>query len=123
MKPIALAILAAALAVTMASPAAAAPAPTPPDRQAVTRGQAAFTQLGCYQCHGYVGQGGMAGAALAPNPLPLSYYQAYVRNPRGQMPPYSRAILSDPQLADIHAFLRSIPAGKPAEEIPLLSGR
>lgn len=124
MKPIASAALLAALALT-ATAARAAPAPAPaPDPQAVARGQVLFNQVGCYQCHGYVGQGSTAsGATLAPNPAPLAYYQAYVRNPRGQMPPYSAAILSDAQLADIHAYLRSIPVGRPAAEIPLLSGR
>ena len=106
-----------------AAPVMAAAAPSA-EAQAVARGKAAFEQLGCYQCHGYVGQGSIAsGVALAPNPQPLAYYQAYVRNPRAQMPPYSKAILSDAQLADIHAYLRSIPAGKVAAEIPLLSGR
>lgn len=122
MKPIHAAVIISLLALA-AGPGMAAVAPAA-DPQAVARGKAAYETLGCYQCHGYVGQGSMAsGAALAPNPQPLAYYQAYVRNPRGQMPPYSPAILSDAQLADIHAYLRSIPAGRSAAEIPLLSGR
>ena len=122
MKP----ILNAAIIIVLALAAAPALAqrPASPEAQAVSRGKATYEQLGCYQCHGYVGQGSIAsGVALAPNPKPLAYYQAYVRRPAAQMPPYSPAILSDAQLADIHAYLRSIPAGKSAAEIPLLSGR
>ena len=113
---------AAILSLLAAAPALAQRAPTP-EAQAIARGKAAYEQLGCYQCHGYVGQGSIAsGATLAPDPKPLAYYQAYVRTPAGQMPPYSKAILSDAQLADIHAYLHSIPASKPADQIPLLSG-
>ena len=110
-------------ALTLATPALAQPAGAP-DPQAVARGKAVFEQVGCYQCHGYVGQGSIAsGVALAPSPKPLAYFLAYVRRPLAQMPPYSPAILSDAQISDIHAYLRSIPAGKSAAEIPLLSGR
>ena len=122
MKPILTTVLLAALTVS-AEVAHAQPGPAP-DPQAVARGKTAYEQVGCYQCHGYVGQGSIAsGATLAPNPKPLAFYQAYVRRPAAQMPPYSPAILSDAQLADIHAYLRSIPAGKVAADIPLLSGR
>jgi hypothetical protein len=36
------------------------------------------------------------------------------------MPPYREAVLSDPDLADIYAYLQSIPAAKDAKDIPLL---
>ena len=35
-------------------------------------GRKLFVSNGCYQCHGYVGQGGNAGAKLAPKPLPCT---------------------------------------------------
>jgi ubiquinol-cytochrome c reductase cytochrome c subunit len=119
-----IAACAALSALVFAASAFAAAPPKPPADPEAVRGEVVFEQVGCYQCHGHVGQGSiMSGAALAPNPLPLTYYQTYVRNPRGQMPPYSPEILSETQLADIHAYLRSIPAAKAVKDIPLLSGR
>ncbi|HUK04916.1 MAG TPA: cytochrome c [Burkholderiales bacterium] len=76
---------------------------------------------GCRQCHGYVGQGGITGPRLAPNPMPLEAMSVFVRNTRGAMPPYQKAILSDADLADIHAYLSSLPKGPDAKSIPLLN--
>jgi len=36
------------------------------------------------------------------------------------MPPYTTKVLSDAQLEDIYAFLKSIPAARPLKDIPLL---
>jgi mono/diheme cytochrome c family protein len=44
-----------------------------------------------------------------------------VRKPANQMPPYTEKVVSDSDLADIHAFLRSLPQPRPAREIPLLN--
>ena len=35
-------------------------------------GKRLFAAYACYQCHGYQGQGGNAGARLAPKPLPVA---------------------------------------------------
>jgi ubiquinol-cytochrome c reductase cytochrome c subunit len=85
------------------------------------KGKAAFVQHGCWQCHGYLGQGGIAGKKLAPNPMPLEAMSAFVRNSSGAMPPYQKAILSDADLADIHAYLQSLPKAPDAKSIPLLN--
>lgn len=87
----------------------------------VEKGQRLFVKVGCYECHGYQGQGGVAGPRLAPRPIVLAALIAYVRHPTGQMPPYTAKVLSDADLADIHAFLSSIPAPPPAKSIPLLN--
>jgi len=84
-------------------------------------GKRLFVKDGCYQCHGYQGQGGVAGARLAPRPIVLAALTAYVRHPTGQMPPYTSKVLSEADLADIHAYLSSIPAARPAKDIPLLN--
>jgi hypothetical protein len=47
--------------------------------------------------------------------------QAYVRDPKGQMPIFSREILSDYEIARIHAYLTSLPPGPPKDRIALLS--
>jgi ubiquinol-cytochrome c reductase cytochrome c subunit len=83
-------------------------------------GQARYLRVGCYECHGTVGQGGIAGARIVPLPLPWLGFQLYVRRPAGQMPAFSQQVLSDAELADIFAFLSSVPPGRGAADIPLL---
>jgi len=85
------------------------------------KGKAAFVQHGCWQCHGYVGQGGVTGPKLAPNPMPLETMSIFVRNSKGAMPPYQKPILSDADLADIHAYLQSLPKAPDYKTIPLLN--
>jgi ubiquinol-cytochrome c reductase cytochrome c subunit len=82
-------------------------------------GKAVFMKMGCWQCHGTVGQGG-AGPRIAPDPLPYETFDAFVRTTSRAMPPYREKILSDADLTDIHAYLQSIPAPADAENIPLL---
>ena len=89
------------------------------------RGKVAFMNAGCYTCHGTVGHGG-AGARLAPKPRAAAAFMAYVRSGRrgwsvaGGMPAYPPSVLSDAALADIYAYIASIPAPQPPAEIPLL---
>jgi ubiquinol-cytochrome c reductase cytochrome c subunit len=85
------------------------------------KGKTAFVKHGCWQCHGFVGQGGIAGPKLAPDPMPLEAMSAFVRNTRGGMPPYQGAILSDADLADIHAYLQSLPKARDYKSIPPLN--
>jgi mono/diheme cytochrome c family protein len=46
---------------------------------------------------------------------------AFVRNTRGGMPPYQKAILSETDIADIHAYLQSVPKPLDYKSIPLLN--
>ena len=85
------------------------------------KGKTAFMKNGCWQCHGEVGQGGAAGKTLAPKPMAFEAFNVFVRNSNGSMPPFGKEILSDADLADIHAYLQSIPAGKDYKSIPLLN--
>ena len=85
------------------------------------KGKQLFLNDGCYQCHGREGQGGAAGARIAPGPVPLKVMIAYVRHPTGQMPPLTAKVVSDAELADIYAFLKTIPEPKPVKDIPLLN--
>ena len=87
----------------------------------VENGKRQFVKLGCYTCHGYQGQGGGAGAKLAPKPIAAPQLIAYVRHPAGSMPPFTAKVVSDQDLTDIHAFLASVPAPPPAKDIPLLN--
>ncbi len=85
------------------------------------KGKTAFVQHGCWQCHGFQGQGASSGAKLAPDPIALEAFTAFVRTSDRNMPPYSEAVLSNEDLADIHAYLQSIPKPPDAKSIPLLN--
>jgi ubiquinol-cytochrome c reductase cytochrome c subunit len=87
------------------------------------RGKAAYIQNGCWQCHGTVGQGSImtsGGKRLAPDPMPWEAFLSFVRSTNRTMPPYSETILSDGDLADIYAYLQSIPKPPDANSLPLL---
>ena len=89
--------------------------------QSAERGQASFVKNGCWQCHGFVGQGGAAGPRLAPDPKPLQFMAVFVRHSSGPMPPYTEQVLSKDELADIHAYLTALPRGPDYKSIPLLN--
>ena len=87
-------------------------------------GKTVFIQKGCWQCHGTVGQGSIAtsgGKRLAPDPLPWEAFSGFVRSSNRSMPPFSGKILSDGDLADIYAYLQSIPKPPAVNSIPLLN--
>lgn len=90
------------------------------DPAQVERGRQTYNRVGCYQCHGYVAQGGLAGPRLAPNPMPAPLIAHYIRNPTGAMPPYAERVLDDAAVADIRAYLASIAPSPRVEDIPLL---
>ena len=105
-----------AMAVTVV---AQAPAPAPTGN--AQNGKKLFAADGCYQCHGYEAQGATAtGPRLGPRPMAFAAFSKYVRQPTGQMPPYTAKALPDATLTDIYAFLQSLPAPKSPDSIPLL---
>ena len=108
---IGLAAFAAGLVLSQASALAAS----------AEKGKSAFLQHGCWQCHGYQGQGGIAGLKLAPNPIPFETLSNFVRTTNRAMPPFSKDILSDEDLADIYAYLAAVPKGPDPKDIPLLN--
>ncbi len=84
-------------------------------------GKNLFIKYGCYECHGREAQGGgISGPRLAPNPDPLSVILTYVRHPMGEMPPFTEKVVSDKDLTDIYAFLKSRPQPPPVNSIPIL---
>ena len=50
------------------------------------KGKQAFFKNGCWQCHGYLGQGGVTGFKLAPDPIPYETLQTFVRTTNRNMP-------------------------------------
>jgi mono/diheme cytochrome c family protein len=86
-------------------------------------GKKVFTKDGCYECHGREGQGAAqaSGPRIGPSQRFVRPFITYVRQPTGQMPPYTTAVISDQELADIYAYLQSRPRAKPSKDIPLLN--
>ena len=86
-------------------------------------GKKIFTKAGCYECHGREGQGAAqaSGPRIGPSQRLIRPFIKYVRQPTGQMPPYTSAVISDQELADIYAYLQSRPMATPSKEIPLLN--
>lgn len=84
-------------------------------------GKRLFDSASCYACHNDNGQGGGAAPRLAPNPtmLPFAAFVRAVREPE-RMTPYISDVLSDEQLADIYAFLQTVPEPPDVSSIPLL---
>ena len=109
------AVMLASLNVSAQAPAAATQ-PTPGNLQA---GKDLYLRYSCYACHSYDGHGG-AGARLVPMRMTVERFTTYVHNPR-QMPPYSTRLLSDAQLADVWAYIKSLPVSPEAKDIPLLA--
>jgi ubiquinol-cytochrome c reductase cytochrome c subunit len=94
-------------------------------RPSAANGKSVFMRVGCYTCHGTVGQGG-AGARLAPSTIPLAAMQVWVRGgtpgwsiARG-MPAFPAGVISDSELADVQAYLASLPAPPKPDDIALL---
>ena len=84
-------------------------------------GAALYRKNGCYECHVNDAQGGPQGPRLGPNPIPFPRFVAYVRNPAGDMPPFTAKVVSDDDLSKIYAFLQSRPTPPPVKDIPLLA--
>jgi|GraSoiStandDraft_42_1057292.scaffolds.fasta_scaffold517949_2 mono/diheme cytochrome c family protein len=93
-------------------------------------GKAVFIKAKCFSCHGTMGQGG-PGGRLAPRPVPFAAFRTFVRQGKvnsptvnrnwNGMPPFSTRFISDAELADIYAYLSSIPEPPPTSSIPLLA--
>lgn len=85
------------------------------------KGKQTFMKAGCYQCHGTVGQGGITGPKLAPGPMTVEALSAFIRNSSQAMPPYTEKILSEADVADIQAYLASLPKAPDPKTLSLLN--
>jgi mono/diheme cytochrome c family protein len=87
-------------------------------------GKRIYLADGCFTCHGRSGQGGAyTGPApiLAHTALPFDGFRVELRNPANDMPAYSEAVLSDKDIADIYAFVESLPGPRSPKDIPILN--
>ena len=94
------------------------PAPAPAGN--AENGKRLFMKHDCYWCHGTAGQGSSAGARIGGTALSLQGVMRYVRQPAGSMPAFTDKVLTDQELTDIYAYLKSVQAPK-AANVPLLN--
>lgn len=116
MNKFSLFVVTAAAALALPALAAGQAAPT----GNVANGKRLFEKQNCYYCHGTGGQGGRDGARIAATALNVQALIRYVRQPTGGMPAFTDKIISDQELTDIYAYLKSLPAAKAPKDIPLL---
>jgi ubiquinol-cytochrome c reductase cytochrome c subunit len=74
-------------------------------------GLAEYQKFGCYSCHGIVGQGTLRDGPRLNVALGYPAVLAQLRTPRYEMPAYTASQISDSGVADIFAYLASIPKG------------
>jgi len=111
------ALVAVSSLVAAQTPAAPLAAPT----GNAQRGKVVFENtLRCFACHGYDGQTGSP--RLVPMARSEDIFLAYVRKPATQGMP-SFAAVSEQQLRDVYAYIRSIPQAAPSpDSVPLIKG-
>jgi mono/diheme cytochrome c family protein len=98
-----------------------AQAQSPAPQGDAANGYKLYMADGCYQCHGTVGQGSRGtGPRLAPSPMPYENFAAQLRRPANTMPPYTALVVSDAQLADIYAYVSSLPGPAKPEDVKIL---
>jgi ubiquinol-cytochrome c reductase cytochrome c subunit len=86
----------------------------------IERGRQLYVSTGCYQCHGFVGQGSRITAPALLPVWPLQAFAAQLRNPSDAMPPYTTKVMSDADVAAIQSYVASLPAPPNPSGIPLL---
>jgi len=108
------------LAIVMAA-ALGAQTPAPPAAPSgnVENGKKLFRHYGCWTCHDYDAHGGAgSGPRLAGRNLPWPGFSKSVRTPAEEMVPFTTKVLPDQDLADIYAWVRSLPPPPPVGSIP-----
>jgi mono/diheme cytochrome c family protein len=85
-------------------------------------GKRLYLAVGCFTCHGRSGQGGaMNGPApvLAKTQMPFEGFKGQLRSPVNDMPAYSEKVMSDKQVADIYAFVESLPGPRSTKDMKI----
>jgi mono/diheme cytochrome c family protein len=92
-----------------------------PSASSIRNGKKLYISYGCFECHGRQAEGtSVGGPRLGPNPISFPAFSKYIRQPTGQMPPFTAKVTSEADLADIYAFLQSLPHPPKADSIPAL---
>ena len=116
--------LGAALAAAMVITGAAGTMATAQDAPSgdAAEGKRLYLAVGCFLCHGRAGQGGaLNGPApiLAKTAMPFDGFKGQLRQPSNEMPAYAELVMSDQQIADIYAFVQSLPGPRPTNDMAI----
>jgi mono/diheme cytochrome c family protein len=87
-------------------------------------GERLYLAVGCFTCHGRSGQGGAMNGpvpALAKTAMPFDGFKGQLRQPANEMPAYSEKVMTDKQVADIYAFVESLPGPRPTKDVKILN--
>src|SRR6267142_2759688 len=113
--------LAGAVAL-ISSSVALAQTPAPASQSAnAENGKKLYVTYFCWSCHGSQGRAGGAAPAITPSARSADDLIKYIRKPRGAMPTSTSKSISDREIADIAAFLRTVPKDPDPKSIPLLN--
>jgi mono/diheme cytochrome c family protein len=118
-----IAVITATVAAISAAVLAGARAQDAPHGDAAN-GKRLYLADGCFTCHGRVGQGGAYNTPapiLAHSAMPFDGFKGQIRNPINDMPAFPAAILSDKDIADIYAFVESLPGPRAPKDFPILN--
>jgi mono/diheme cytochrome c family protein len=88
------------------------------------KGRQSYMTKGCSYCHGTAGQGGggrTGGLRIANMGLSYEAVLNQLRHPVNEMPPYVQSAMPDSEVADIHAFISSLPPPPDVKSIPILN--
>jgi mono/diheme cytochrome c family protein len=114
--------MAGAVATLAAAPCGVARAQDAPPGD-VAKGKQVYMDDHCFTCHGRAGQGGAYNGPaprLAKTQMPFEGFKGQVRSPSKDMPAYSQAVLSDQQVADIYAHVKTFPLPPDPSTISIL---
>jgi len=100
-------LIAALTGLAAAGSVVAAPK-SPRHAAGTSEGARLYVATGCYQCHGYAGQGGMAGPRIAGKNYALEAFRRQLRHPSDEMPPYTERVMSDADVAAIQAYVATM---------------
>jgi mono/diheme cytochrome c family protein len=117
-----LALTAAAAALGLGASSALQAQDAPPGDP--VNGKRLYLADGCFTCHGRAGQGGAFNGpapSLAKTEMPFDGFRAQLREPANDMPAYSTAVLSEQGIADMYAFVQSLPGVRSAKDISILN--
>jgi mono/diheme cytochrome c family protein len=113
-------IIGVCILVTASATAAQAQDAPPGD---AAKGRQIYLAGGCFTCHGRLGQGGAFNQptpSLAKTALPFEGFKFQLRSPVRDMPAYADTVMNDQEVADVYAFVQSLPGKRDPKDIPLL---
>jgi mono/diheme cytochrome c family protein len=113
-------LLLMSFALVLASAPALAAGQTAAPKGDIAAGKKTYLENGCHACHGSVGQGGGPGPTLAATRMSYAGYHAQLRKPRSVMPAYALSLMTEQEVADTYAYLRSLPGARAEKDLPAL---